>query len=129
MKSLSEFKKNLLYIDVVDEILEDSKDYDGKTLKEKVLSRLKDLAHGLANGHVGRLIYYDDTTAFYQKFKTEINGLLYETLENVCLSITELFGEDWDITDPLALDIHNQNLLAWFAYEEIANQLNDYLEE
>ena len=29
-----------------------------------------------------------------------------------------MFGESWDKEDPLAIDIHNQNLLAWFGFEE-----------
>ena len=29
-----------------------------------------------------------------------------------------LFGEKWDKEDPLAQDDFNQNLLAWFGFEE-----------
>ena len=31
---------------------------------------------------------------------------------------SELFGEKWDKEDPLAQDDYNQNLLAWFGFEE-----------
>jgi len=68
-------------------------------------------------------------TAFYQKYKTEINQLLYELLDGTGLSISELFGDNWDNADPLAIETQNQNLLAWFAYEEIASRLRDFLEQ
>ncbi len=31
---------------------------------------------------------------------------------------SDLFGEKWDKEDPLAQECHNQNLLAWFGFEE-----------
>ena len=31
---------------------------------------------------------------------------------------SELLSDRWDIEDPLAQDTHNQNLLAWFGFEE-----------
>lgn len=82
------------------------------------------LAHGCESGMVGELIYYSDTYAFYEKHCQEINALLAEMLDNTgCKSPAELFGTKWDSTDPLALDIQNQNLLAWFGFEEAARQL------
>ena len=129
MKNLTKFKVNSLYIDVVDEIIEDSQDYSQDTPEENILARLDDIAHGLMTGVVGRLIYYHDTTKFYQKFKAEICELLYEQLGSTGVSIGELLGDKWDKSDPLALDYNNQSLLAWFAYEMIAYQLRSYLEE
>lgn len=35
----------------------------------------------------------------------------------------EIFGDKWDKEDPLALSTMNQNLLAWFAFEETAFEL------
>ena len=130
MKELTKFKINPLYRDVVREIIKDSQDYEESTPEESLLARLGDISrHGLSSGIVGRLIYYSDTTAFYRKFKAGISQLLYEMLESTGLSVHELFGDKWDSADPLALDDDNQNLLAWFAYEEIAYQLQCYLEE
>jgi hypothetical protein len=34
-----------------------------------------------------------------------------------------LFGDKWDKTDPLARDSGNQNLLAWFGFEETARMI------
>lgn len=84
------------------------------------------LAYGCQSGMVGELIYYSDTYAFYEKHCKEINALLAEMLDNTgCKAPAELFGTKWDSTDPLALDIQNQNLLAWFGFEEAARQLHD----
>ena len=33
-------------------------------------------------------------------------------------TMKELFGDRWELEDPLALENHNQNLLAWFGFEE-----------
>lgn len=33
-------------------------------------------------------------------------------------NLSDLFGERWDSEDPLATDTYNQNLLAWFGFEE-----------
>ncbi len=35
-----------------------------------------------------------------------------------CFSLSEIFGKDFDDEDPLITDTHNQNLLAWFGFEE-----------
>lgn len=86
------------------------------------------LQHGCQSGLVGKLIYYNDTTAFYNKYKREINSLLKESMsETGCKSPSELFGKKWDEEDIFAEETTNQNLLAWFGFEEtcryIANEL------
>ena len=65
------------------------------------------LHYGCQSGVVGELIYQ------------EINALLYETMNGTGLyAPSELFGDKWDKEDPLAQDDYNQNLLAWFGFEE-----------
>jgi len=77
------------------------------------------LYHGCQSGTVGFLIYYSDTVRFYKQYREEINNLLYELmLETGIYAISELFGDKWDSEDPLAQDDYNQNLLAWFGFEE-----------
>jgi hypothetical protein len=76
------------------------------------------LNNGCVSGMVSHLIYYADTLKFFKKFKGEINELLQETINNTGLSISELFGNKFDTGDPLCLDTQNQNLLAWFGFEE-----------
>ena len=75
--------------------------------------------YGWQSGIVGELIYYTDTVRFYKQYRQEINNLLYDTMNGTGLySPSELFGDKWDKEDPLAQDTYNQNLLAWFGFEE-----------
>lgn len=76
------------------------------------------LEHGCQSGMVSDLIYYCDTVAFYRRHKAEIDGLVKE----LGGSPSKLF-RDWDSTDPFADDTHNQNLLAWFGFEETARRI------
>ena len=77
------------------------------------------LNHGCQSGIVSELIYYTDTVRFYKQYKEEINSLLYDAINGTGLySPSELLGSKWDKEDPLAQDTHNQNLLAWFGFEE-----------
>ncbi len=78
---------------------------------------------GCQSGMVSELIYYSDTVEFYKKYQEEINTLLAETIEEIGSNPSDVFGDKWDKTDPLAVEEGNQNLLAWFAFEETANRL------
>lgn len=87
---------------------------------------LKDLFYGgCQSGMVGHLIYYSDTLKFYKKHRKEINDLLMSFVQGTGQQPAELFGDKWDNDDPLALDTLNQNLLAWFGFEETARHLAD----
>lgn len=106
------------------------------TIKEIVKQDVKDscegyvedlLQHGCVSGMVSRLIYYSDTIKFYDDHIEEINELLKDTLDSTGLSITELFGDKFDNEDPLVQDTNNKNLLAWFAYEETARNLYEFV--
>lgn len=87
----------------------------------------KDLFYGgCQSGMVGHLIYYKDTCAFYRKHRAEIQDMLVETMDALGSSSPyALFGDKWDNHDPFARETQNQNLLAWFAFEEAAQQLCD----
>ena len=85
------------------------------------------LQHGCQSGMVNDLIYYKDTTRFYKRHKEEINGLLYEMIESIGEEPIGIFGDKWDKEDPLALQEFNQNLLAWFGFEETARKLTEKL--
>ena len=77
------------------------------------------LHYGCQSGMVGFLIWYSDTTAFYKKYKEEINELLYDVQASTGLyGMKDLFGKKWDEEDPLAIEDYNQNLLAWVGFEE-----------
>ena len=125
---LEELKKvDELHKYVVNSIIKDAANYYGNFI-ERVKSRVEDVQHGCSTGIVSGLIYYTDTIAFYKKYKTKINALLYEILEDTGLSIQELFGHNFNKKDPLCIEPFNQNLLAWFGYEEINNKIAYILE-
>lgn len=117
MKTLRVKVENKLERFVKSWINEKAQDYeDAKGVYE-------DLMHGgCASGYVSDLIYYEDTRAFFKKYKKEISVLLKEAVEN-CGSVDLVFGDKWDKEDPLAIEDQNQNLLAWFGFEETARVL------
>ena len=82
------------------------------------------LDYGCQSGVVGELIYYCDTVRFYKQYKGEIDALLYQSMQDTGLySPSDLFGDKWDKKDPLANDDFNQNLLAWFGFEETLRKI------
>lgn len=105
--------------DVCNYIIDQWDNYDQKTA---IFTDV--LTYGCQSGMVGRLIYYADTTKYYAKHKSEINDLLREALWSCGTNNPkDLFGDKWDEEDPLALDVHNQNLLAWFGFEETMRKI------
>lgn len=110
---------------VTDYILDKWDEYDDK---KGIVTDV--LEHGCQSGIVGSLIYYDDTTAYYEANKDEINKLLYETMDECGIyAPSQLFGDKWDEEDPLAIDYYNQNLLAWFGFEETMRKVAREFEE
>jgi hypothetical protein len=96
---------------------------------DDMVSFMKDVvSHGCVSGVVGELIYYNDTVAFYKKYRKEINTLLKEYMFEIgYISPAEAFGKQWDNDDPLGEDTHNMNLLAWFGFEATCRQIADEL--
>lgn len=110
---------------VLDYVLDRWDDYDDKTA---IFSDVLD--HGCQSGIVTRLIYYSDTFKFYDDHKEEINALLYDLMEETGIyNPSDLFGDKWDKEDPLALDVLNKNLLAWFAFEETLRAIGRNFDE
>ena len=111
--------------DVLEYIINRWNDYDDKT------DIFRDvLKYGCQSGCVNYLIYYSDTIAYYEKYKEEICGLLYDTLVNCGLKCPfDLFGDKWDNSDTLALEVENKNLLAWFGFEETMRNIAYNFEE
>lgn len=81
------------------------------------------LQHGCQSGMVSGLIYYMDTIAFYKTHKMEIQSMLRETCKDTGCTPETLFRDKWDKEDFFAEDTMNQNLLAWFGFEETARAL------
>ena len=112
---------------VIDYLLNNWGNYDKQS---KVLLVHDILNFGCASGVVTDLIYYKDTLNFYKKYNIEINSLLNETLKEYGLSSpSSLFGDKWDNTDPMVLDISNRNLLAWFGFEKALEIISTKFEE
>ena len=112
---------------VIDYLLNNWGNYDKQS---KVLLVHDILNFGCVSGVVTDLIYYKDTLNFYKKYNIEINSLLNETLKEYGLSSpSSLFGDKWDNTDPMALDISNRNLLAWFGFEKALEIISTKFEE
>lgn len=110
---------------VTDYIIDKWDEYDDK---KNIVTDV--LEHGCQSGIVGSLIYYDDTTAYYETNKNAINELLYETMDECGIyDLSKLFGDKWDKEDPLAIDVLNQNLLAWFGFEETMRKVAREFEE
>ena len=113
--------------DIVLQDIEDAKEDDYTSYIDDVSQ------HGCQSGMVSDLIYYDDTMKFYKEHEKEIWAMinsLYDDCygngaEMVCDKCYEIFGEKWDNEDMLIEESQNQNLLAWFGYEEVANQLQN----
>ena len=88
------------------------------------------LQYGCRAGTVSGLIYYNGTMAFFEKHEAEIKKLLTELMHEIgAKSPAELFGDKWDDEDYFCEDIYNQNLLAWFGYEETLRQVASVFEE
>lgn len=114
IKKLKQETNNNLTKRVCNYVIEEWNDYnDKKNIFTDVLH------YGCQSGMVSSLIYYSDTCAFYKKYKEEINELLSELMSSTGLyDLSQLFGNKWDNEDPLIIDTTNQNLLAWFGFEE-----------
>lgn len=111
--------------DVINYVLNEWDEYDDK--KNIILDVL---GYGCQSGTVGHLVYYSQTTAYYEEHREEINKLLYDTMDECGIyAPSELFGDKWDNEDPLAIDYYNQNLLAWFGFEETMRNLAKEFEE
>ena len=101
---------NKLVKRVCDYVMSNWDYYDDK--KDIFLDVMK---FGCVSGVCRDLVFHEQTKRFYETYKHEINELLWKSDFN---NFADLFGSDWDPYDPLALDEDNQNLLAWFGFEE-----------
>ena len=82
----------------------------------------------MQSGIIPELIYYSDTTKWYNKHKNEIRMMLREAMMNYGTNNpADLFGRNWDQDDPFLEDTPNQNLMAWFSFEESAREIADRL--
>ena len=111
--------KNSVMRYVIDYVLDRYDDYYNK---RQIFTDV--LEHGCVSGIVGGLIYYSDTTKFYNKHAREINEMVREEMYNFDVDSPKgLFGDKWDEDDPFVENIYNKNILAWFAFEYKMHEL------
>ena len=124
IKELKQNSDNALTKKVCNYVISNWQDYDDK---KSIFTDV--LNYGCQSGVVGELIYYSDTMAFYEKYREEINELL-SNLMNECgfYDLSSLFRDKWDKEDPLINDCTNQNLLAWFGFEETLRNIGQNFE-
>ena len=69
---------------------------------------LQDLTeHGAISGMVGGLIYYHETTEFFDTHKDEIVAMLDEMKEETGLYESKLFGDKWRTWEEIAEDFES----------------------
>lgn len=108
VKDLQKSTDNDLVKEACNYIVDRWDDYDDK---KSIVNEV--LEYGCKSGIVSSLIYYTDTSKFFEKYKNEINeALYYSDIKNPCD-----YFEDWDDEDSLCLDAINQNILAWYGFE------------
>ena len=83
-------------------------------------STIKDTAeHGCSGGTISELIYYADTSAFYNKYKDEIWRRLGDMADDLGEdSIVHLISTFKGVKD-VGSSLQLKNLLAWWAAEEV----------
>ena len=60
----------------------------------------------------------DKNGRLYFEYGVMFERVYLDEFEEAVYAPSELFGDKWDKEDPLAQDDYNQNLLAWFGFEE-----------
>ncbi len=114
IKRLRRDSENKLFRRVCSWVIEHWSDYSDKNYIFRDV-----LEHGCVSGIVSELIWYSDTVKFYIRYREEINELLKDLMDGTGIySMKDLFGKHWDDEDPLIIENHNRNLLAWFGFEE-----------
>ena len=75
--------------------------------------------HGCSGGTISELIYYADTSAFYEKYKEEIWRRLSDMADDLgCDSILHLIVT-FNGSKEVGSDLQLRNLLAWWAAEDV----------
>lgn len=112
---------------VIDHYIDESSNY---TSVDELLKSMEDLQeHGCISGMINELMYYDDTSKFFDEYKDEINEIVSDLTQNLDFSLEGLFGSNFDKNDPLIIDYYNKNLLAWFSFEEVSNKIYEEVKE
>ena len=112
---------------VVEDIENDCEEYEGETLKDKMIARCDDISeHGCVSGMVNSLIYYSDTTAVFDKYADDIYDLIDEYDPDIFLDNLKAHVNTTEII--LNCDT-SKNWIVWIAYEYVTFMLSEKLKE
>ena len=124
VRKLKQNADNRLTRNVCNYVISHWNDYDDK---KAIFTDV--LKYGCQSGIVGSLIYYNDTTKYFENYRQEIADLVYDLMVNTgVFDMSQLFGDKYDKEDPLIHDITNQNLFAWFGFEETLRNIGQQFE-
>ena len=89
-------------------------------LETQERSTIEDVTrHGCSGGTISELIYYADTSAFYEKYKEEIWRRLSDMADDLgCESILHLIVT-FNGAKEVGSELQLRNLLAWWAAEDV----------
>tara|TARA_A100001011_G_scaffold162576_1_gene171049 strand:+ start:114 stop:473 length:360 start_codon:yes stop_codon:yes gene_type:complete len=79
--------------------------------------------HGCSGGTISELIYYRDTSAFYEKYEDEIWDKLYDAANNCGSKSILHFIASLNGAKDVGCDVGLSNLLAWWATEVICQEI------
>lgn len=126
---LSELKDNSpLYERVISEIEEDSENYDGENKYDRISKRLEDISHGLSSGIVSSLIYYSDTSKFFEEYYDDIYDML-DDWEESGLQFIDTLKNNHSETEVIMNTDSVKNDVVWAVYEYIASILDDEISQ
>ena len=125
---INDFKNTSdFYEFVVDDIEDDCEEYDGETLKDKMIARCDDISeHGCVSGMVSSLIYYSDTVAVFDKYADDIYDLIESYDPDTFLDVLKTHVNTTEII--LNCDT-SKNWIVWLAYEDVVFTLSEKLKE
>jgi hypothetical protein len=102
-----------------------------ETIKDWVLNEVKEgsinleevVKHGCVSGCVSSLIYYEDTAKFHDKFEEQIWEMLYDEHEDFGFNSIPEYIDSFNGSKDVGSLMQFKNLLAWYAVENVANQI------
>lgn len=84
------------------------------------------LNHGLSSGIIGNLIYYKDTTAFYNKYKGDIWDIVIAQSEE--MGYENPFEYLKNCNSSIGSCNTFENFMTWLGYEETVRKIADALD-
>src|SRR5690606_28464517 len=124
MKKLQKLTKNenALIAFVAQSLLDKLADYDNAQSLFGDIYR-----HGCQSGMVSELVYYNQTTSFYDEHHDEIWDLLTEQADQLGEPNALAMIGNFNGAKNVGSDDQFKNLLAWYAYEETTRTIADII--